>query len=613
MSLISLHGVSKLFGAEEVLKSVSFRIEPGDRVALVGPNGAGKSTIMRVIAGLDVPDGGTVARTRGSTIAYLPQDPEFDPSGTLYEAMLDIFREVIEIQERLRVLELEMAQHGSDQSLVEEYGHLQERVEHSGYDYHRRIEMVLVGLELDQSLWEQPVSHLSGGQRTRANLARTLLQDADVLLLDEPTNHLDIPAVEWLEGYLRDLKGAFLIVAHDRYLLDRVTKRTVELSFGKTSTYDVPYSRYLELRAERVERQKLEYEAQQEQIAKTEEFVRRFGAGQRSREARGRQKQLDRLERLERPREADTVSLKLSRPVRSGDIVLEARNIVAGYPDLPLVRLPDQVVIRRGEKIALAGPNGSGKTTLLRTLVGDLAPLGGTARWGAKTQIGYYSQSSSVLDDGRTIIEEIQRTKPLGEEEVRSYVGQFLFSGDDAFKMIGVLSGGERSRVALAKLILEDPNVLVLDEPTNHLDITSADALRDVLARFGGTMLFVSHDRYLIDSLVRQLWVVENGMLVRYDGTYTEYANGVARPLDLAAIQSQNGKKSEDESPDARIRRLHDAVEALSIRLANEGPTMTLGLLEELTERYSDLQKELEEAHELWLASMSRQLYASSA
>ncbi len=614
MSLITLTDASKHFGAELIFAGASFRLDRGDHVALVGVNGAGKSTLLRIIAGLEEPDSGSVGRAHALQVAYLSQEPDFEEDHTLYEALLDVFAEAIAAQERLRALEEQMAGNGaqleSAAGVMEEYGRLQAFVEHVGYDYRQRIERVLLGLGLARDHWYTPVAQLSGGQRTRASLARTLLRDADLLLLDEPTNHLDIPAVEWLEAYLRDLKSAFLIVAHDRYLLDRVTTRTLELSFHRLTAYDAPYSRYLVLRSQRMERQRLEYEAQQRHIAKTEDYVRRYGAGQRAREARGRQKRLDRLDRIEAPQEESSIALRLSQPKRSGDIVLELRHLIAGYPGKPLVQLPEETVVRRGERIAVIGPNGAGKTTLLRTLVGSLQPLEGSVRWGARTGAGYYSQTLAQLDERRNVLEEIQRVRAMSEEEGRSYLGRFLFSGDDVFKSVGVLSGGERSRVALARLILEEPNVLILDEPTNHLDIASRDALEAVLAEFAGTLLFVSHDRFLIDSLAEQVWVVKDGTLTRYGGGYTAYISGKAKSLDR--VRRSTPQSDEGESVETRVRRLEDEAETLAGRLAQLGLTASTGQLGELTDRYAELLEDLQEAQREWTTAVRKEFRASS-
>lgn len=612
MSLLTLTDLSKHFGAETILDEVSLRIERDDHIGLVGSNGAGKSTLLRIMAGLEEPDSGTVGPARGLLVAYLAQEPDFVETETLYQVMLGVFRAAIEAQERIRAIEEEMARGGGD-TLIEEYGRLQAIVEHTGYDYRSQIDRVLTGLGFPTESWESPISTMSGGQRTRANLGRTLLQDAELLLLDEPTNHLDIPAVEWLEAYLRDLKRAFVIVAHDRYLLERVTRRTAELSQRHLTTYDAPYGRYLQLRAERIERRQQEYEAQQEHIAKTEEFIRRYGAGQRYKEARGRQKRLDRLERIERPQQEAPVHLALKRPTRSGEIVLELRKLVVGYSERPLIGLPEEVTLRRGDHVALVGPNGSGKTTLLRTLVDALPPLEGTIRWGAKTSVGYYSQTLGQLDERRTVLEEIQLTRPLGEEEGRNFLGQFLFTGDDVFKPIVVLSGGEKSRVALAKLILEESNVLVLDEPTNHLDIASREALQEVLSGFSGTLLFVSHDRYLIDRLAAELWVVRDGAMKRYAGTYSQYAAGHARPLDVDGRRKTTPKGVPPRSPEARLQALESEAESLARRLAETSVTTSIGQLTELTERYAEVLGGMRDAEDEWLREIRKQLRTSSA
>lgn len=611
MPLLSLNTVSKNYGPDPVLRDVSLSLERGDHVALVGVNGAGKSTVLRILAGLEHPDAGSVSISRGLHVSYLPQEPEFNDEHTLYEAMLEAFSETISAQERLGVLDAEMAGGHASAAQIDEYGHLQTQVEHAGYDYRDRIERVLEGLDLGADHWSTPVDNLSGGQRTRANLALTLLRDADVLLLDEPTNHLDIPAVEWLEGYLRELRRAFLIVAHDRYLLDRVTRKTVELSFGRLSSFDAPYGRYLELKAERDMRQQIDYEAQQKHIAKTEDFVRRYGAGQRSKEARGRQKRLDRLERVDRPQEERAVHLRLPQPERSGDLVLQLENLVAGYPERPIVRLPREITVRRSERVAIIGPNGSGKTTLVRTLVSSLEPLEGSIRWGSRTNTGYYSQTLGQLDEGKTVLEEVQQVRPMSEEEGRGYLGRFLFTGDDVYKTVAVLSGGERSRVALARLILEAPNVLVLDEPTNHLDITSRDALQRVLSEFTGTLLFVSHDRYLIDALAQQLWVVGHGVLARYAGTYTDYASGKTRPLDRDDVCAVPAVKA--ESPEQNVRRLESEAERLAGQLADAGVSVPVTQIGQLTERYAAVLDDLREAQNQWVQVARKQLRASDS
>jgi ATP-binding cassette subfamily F protein 3 len=611
MPILTVTGVTQYFGAERILDDVSFAIERGEHVGLVGSNGAGKSTLLRVIAGTLQPDAGSVSRARGVRVAYLPQEPEFEGTTPLFDVMLDVFKEAVEAQELLHLIEADLAEGRNDPATMEEYGELQAMVERAGYDHRARIERVLTGLELPADLWDVPVSQLSGGQRTRANLGRTLLQEVDLLLLDEPTNHLDIPAVEWLQSYLAEQARAFIVVAHDRYLLDAVTQRTLELSNGKVTSYDAPYVRYLELRRERARRMQLEYDAQQAHIARTEEFIRRYGAGQRYKEARGRQKQLDRLERLERPAEESTGDLKLRGPRRTGDIVLQMRDLAVGYGTTPLFRLGHEVIVRRGEHVALIGANGTGKTTLLRTLVGEVQPVAGSFHWGAGTTLGYFAQSAQGLDEGLTVIDQIRRTAPLDEEAARSFLGRFLFTGDDAFKPISALSGGERSRVALAKLILEEPNVLLLDEPTNHLDIASREALQSVLAQFPGTILFVSHDRYLIDSLASQLWVVRDGAVRRYAGTYSAFSTGTAVALETQERAPAESSDGGGEPPGERVVHLDERAQAISRRLADTAATASIQQLNDLTEEYAAIVQQLGMTEEAWLQTIRRQLRAS--
>ena len=537
MAVITLQHISKSFGGTPVLTGVNLQFERGERVGLVGANGAGKSTVLRLIAGREKPDAGALHVARHLRIGYLPQEANFRSDRTLREAMLAVFHDLREQAARLRELEGRLGEAGSnpaawDTALLDEYTTLLGRFEErGGYTYEQRVEQVLSGLGFARDLWDQPASVLSGGQRTRARLARLLLEQPDFLLLDEPTNHLDLETTEWLETFLIGWRGGLVVVSHDRYFLDRVTKRTVEVIDGKAESYPAPYSRYLYLRAEHYRRQQKQYEAQQARIAKTEEFIRRYGAGQRSKEARGRQTRLNRLERLEAAPQRETLrGLNLGGVARSGEIVLSTVRLRAGYPGKQLLALPN-VQVQRGQRVALIGPNGCGKSTLLRTLMGELPPLGGSFAWGANVEPGYYAQSHEGLRRNRTVLEEIQEARPMGEEAARGYLGRFLFSGDDAFKKVGDLSGGERSRVALARLTLQRANMLLLDEPTNHLDIASRDALEGVLRDYSGTILFVSHDRYFIDAVATTVWAAEDGAVHVYPGAYSEYLEARAKGL----------------------------------------------------------------------------------
>jgi ATP-binding cassette subfamily F protein 3 len=565
MSIVNVVQLGKSFGAERVFANVSFQIEEHDRIGLVGPNGAGKSTLLNILAGREEPDEGSVAIARTTRVGYLTQHIDFQPQNTLREEMLTVFSQLRAWEQELAALAQAMGtpEALSDAALHEQllarYDDLQARYEHAGgYTYENRVAQVLDGLGFTREEQDAPVMQLSGGQQTRAALGKLLLQEPDLLLLDEPTNHLDLAALEWLEGYLLSWKGAMMVVAHDRYFLDRVVARTIELAFGRIEEYPGNYTKYLHLREERMERRLREYEAQQAHIAHTEEFIRRYKAGQRSREARGRQKLLDRLERVERPQDFPEMHFALRPVADSGLIVIETHKLVAGYsaaargengqkePPVALVQAGDLQLLR-GDRVGLIGPNGAGKTTLLRTLIGELPPAGGQVLQGHNVRIGYYAQTLDGLALDRTILDEIRQVSTLSEEGARSFLGRFLFSGEDVFKPIRALSGGERSRVALAKLALQGPNLLVLDEPTNHLDLQSRQFLEEVLSEFEGTLLFVSHDRYFIDSLATKVWVIEDGVLVPYLGNYSEYR--AHRQRIAASVPSDNHKTPAEAKP----------------------------------------------------------------
>ena len=552
MSILVAITLAKSYGAELIFSGVSFRIEARDRVGLVGPNGAGKTTLLNLLAGILPPDEGAVAFERGGTVGYLPQIADFHPERSLHDEMRTVFRDVQAWHDELETLGARMsdpalladADADAYAGVLERYGELQAQIEHAGgYTIEQRVRQVLDGLGFSREQQAAPAAHLSGGQQTRAALGKLLLQEPDLLLLDEPTNHLDLAALEWLEGYLTGWRGAVIVVSHDRYFLDRVTTRTIEIAHQRAEEYPGNYTRHVQLRAERLARWHKEYEAQQGYIARTEEFVRRYKAGQRSKEARGRQTLLDRMERIARPPSDQALKFKLGARVQSGATVLTVERLAIGFagsgdaatgPSAELrVRVPD-LEIRRGDRIGLIGPNGSGKTTLLRTIVGQLQPLEGRVALGHNVQVGYYAQTHEGLNPRAVILDEIRRASHLSEEGARTYLGRFLFSGDDVFKPIGALSGGERSRVALAKLTLQGANFLVLDEPTNHLDLPARQMLEEILADYDGTLIFVSHDRYFVDALATGLWVLEGGEITGHAGNYTAYRTRQQR-AELAA------------------------------------------------------------------------------
>ncbi|MBM4459788.1 MAG: ABC-F family ATP-binding cassette domain-containing protein [Chloroflexi bacterium] len=605
MSLLVGTNLGKAFGALDVFGGVDLRIEAGDRIGFVGPNGAGKTTLLRILANVEPPTTGEVARKRGLTSGYLPQDPPPAGVATLCEAMLEVFADLRSQTAELAELERQMAHAAGQQddhyeTLLATYGQAQTAFEVAGgYTYETRIRQVLGGLGFNEDMHGIPLAHLSGGERTRALLAQLLLQEPDLLLLDEPTNHLDLEAVEWLEETLVHWKGALVIVAHDRYFLDKVATRIWEMNFGWLETYRGNYSAYHLQREMQRERQRREWEAQQEQIADTEEFIRRNLAGQRTREAQGRRTRLQRFleeEAVERPQEDKHIRLGLTTQIRSGDLVLATKDLVVGY-DEPLFACPD-IEIRRGERVALIGPNGAGKTTLLKGILGQTPPLAGKIRIGASVHIGYLAQTQAGLRSDQTVLDTILDLKNLPIGQARNFLGQFLFSGDDVFRTIGTLSGGQRSRVALARLTLQGANFLLLDEPTNHLDLASQEILEDVLKRFPGTVLLVSHDRYLVQALATHIWRVDGRELRVYEGNYDEY-------LRQRAAESAPG----NDAAATEAAERSAAIERNRERMREERRQRKVA--EKLAEQTSALETQIH-ALETRLSALSTQLEAAS-
>ncbi|HIG55718.1 MAG TPA: ABC-F family ATP-binding cassette domain-containing protein, partial [Candidatus Handelsmanbacteria bacterium] len=493
MSLFKGAGVGKYFGAQDVFKNLDFSIEMADRIGLVGPNGEGKTTLLEILAGVQEATAGQLQNRRDLRIGYLPQDPPVFAGMTLWQGMLEAFADLRRLEAELQ----ELAQHLHDAEVLPRYSALQTEFERrEGYTYETRIRTVLMGLGFGEDDFQLDMAHLSGGQRTRSLLARLLLEDPEILLLDEPTNHLDLVAVEWLESFLQTFKGGLIVVSHDRYFLDTVSNRTWEMAFGVLETYRGNYSAYARQRGERYQRRLKEWQEQQEYIAKTEDFIRRHIAGQRTKEAQGRRTRLQRFmrdEAIAKPEHHEDIRVRLSPPKRSGDIVLGFSDVEIGYePERPILRMPD-MELRRGMRVAVVGPNGAGKTTLIRSILGELATLAGKIKAGTAVEMGYLSQDHDYLDKDADLVDTVRRIRPdMSIEETRTLLGSFLFKGDEVFKPIGDLSGGQRSRLALVRLAVQEVNVLVLDEPTNHLDIASQEELENVLANFEGTFLLVS-------------------------------------------------------------------------------------------------------------------------
>ena len=526
--LFRLSDVHKSYGVQDVLRGASLQINAGEHVGLVGRNGAGKSTVFRLVAGDETADRGDVVRSKSVRLGLLAQHIKFEPGSTVHESALAAFGHLQQIEHEMHELEHRMAEATDDlEKILERYSDLQHEFEREGgFEYAARAEAILQGLGFDRDTWSMETEKLSGGQQNRLGLARLLLAAPDVLLLDEPTNHLDVTAVEWLEEFLKDYPSAYVIISHDRYFLDRTCRRIIELEYGRATSYTGNYSDFLVERDERREAQQRAYDNQQQLIAKTQEFIRRNLAGQKTKQAKSRRKMLERLDRI------DAVSVdqsagdfRLQAIERTGNHVLTVTEASIGYGDNVLAS-DISFILRRGECLGIIGPNGSGKTTFLRTILKKIDPLAGEVRWGTKVQIGYYAQQLDDLDDRNEIIMELRLVAPANATagELRSFLAKFLFTGDDVYKHVRDLSGGEKGRLALAKLIYSRVNVLVLDEPTNHLDIPSREALEEALSAYEGTIITISHDRYFLDKVATQILALNGaGAAEHYDGDYTEY------------------------------------------------------------------------------------------
>src|SRR6185503_17170529 len=526
--LFRLSEVHKSYGVQDVLRGTSLQVNPGEHVGLVGRNGAGKSTIFRLVRSEETADRGDVIRARGVKLGLLDQHVHFKAGSTVHESALAAFGRLQQIEHKMHELEHRMADAGDDlDKILERYSDLQHQFEHEGgFEYAAKAEAILQGLGFERETWSMETSKLSGGQQNRLGLAKLLLAAPDVLLLDEPTNHLDVHAVEWLEEFLQTYNSAYVIVSHDRYFLDRACRRIIELEAGRATSYTGNYSAYLVEREERREAQQRAFENQQQLIAKTEEFIRRNLAGQKTKQAKSRRTMLQKLERIEGVRaDRSSGNSRMQAIERAGNYVLTVDKASIGYPG-KLLAENISFILRRGECLGIMGPNGSGKTTFLKTILGNLDPLAGDVRWGTKTKIGYYAQQLEDLDDRNEIIMELRRVAPSSATagELRGFLAKFLFTGDDVYKLVRDLSGGEKGRLALAKLIYSRVNVLVLDEPTNHLDIPSREALEEALDAYEGTIVTVSHDRYFLDRIATQILSLDgDGHAEHYDGDYTEY------------------------------------------------------------------------------------------
>ncbi len=528
--ILSCSNITKSFGTDSVLEQVSFHIEEREKAAIVGINGAGKSTLLKIIIGELAPDDGTVVVTKGKTLGYLAQHQDLDSSRTIYDELLEVKRPVIEMEERIRQLEIEMKHSAGEEleTLYQTYSRLSHEFElANGYAWKSEITGVLKGLGFEEEEFSKPVCTLSGGQKTRVSLGKLLLSRPDIILLDEPTNHLDMESIAWLENYLLNYQGTVIIVAHDRYFLDRVVTKIVELDNGKATVFQGNYSAYSEKKAMLRANILKAYLNQQQEIRHQEEVItklRSFNREKSIKRAESREKLLNKMERIEKPTEVnDAMNITLEPDIQSGNDVLTVRGLSKGFDGQQLFSGVD-FDIKRGERIAIIGNNGTGKTTILKIINGIVPADSGEIRLGSRVHIGYYDQEHHVLHNEKTLFQELSDTYPgMNNTQIRNVLAAFLFTGEDVFKLIGDLSGGEKGRVSLAKLMLSEANFLILDEPTNHLDITSKEILENALNHYTGTVLYVSHDRYFINRTATRILDLTHNTLVNYIGNYDYY------------------------------------------------------------------------------------------
>lgn len=630
MERIRMIGLGKSFGVRQVFSNVSFEIKEGDRIALVGPNGAGKSTLLKCILGIEELDEGQVVMSPVASIGYLQQDVNLGDA-SLAEEIETAWEDVHALENKLQELTTYLETHEASESDLQRLDYLQNRLEWlGGYDYEQKTKRIVYGLGFTDEDLYKPANAFSGGQKTRINLAKALVRSPDFLFLDEPTNHLDMEMLEWLEGYLSSYRGGILIVSHDRYFMDRIVTGVVELDHHKATTYRGNYSRYVAQREERLKADTIAYEKQQEYIKKTEEYIDKYRAGIKSKMARGRQSQLNRLERLEAPETSHSLDFKFPPAAMSADKVLVLDHVSIGYKkDDPIID-DVSVVVRRGESVALIGPNGAGKSTMVKAIVGELFPTEGHIDIGNRVQVGYFSQEHEELHDRWQVVDEIINHYNFTEEKARNVLGSFLFKGDDVFKLVGDLSGGERARLALLKLFLQGDNFLILDEPTNHLDVPTREIVERALQQFGGTCFIISHDRYFLDQVSTRTLVLENKGLTEYLGNYSYYKEKLKEQQDIAALTevveevAKEDVKSEAKtisiSPsdepkkktntymvekqlaevEEEIARLEATMKMYEVQLANPVVQQDLAEMENISKQLSDTESNLQKLYEKW-------------
>ena len=628
MILLSIQDIHKAFGTNEVLRGASLTLQNGERMGLVGVNGSGKSTLMKIIAGLEHEDSGTISMQKGLRLGYLAQQGEVNPEHTVLEEMESVFEPVVRMEQELRDIEVEMAEAAHDELLLKRLGSRYDSLNRAfenakGYGWKSEVQKVLAGLGFRKEQQSQKASVLSGGERTRLCLGRMLLQEPDLLLLDEPTNHLDLKSISWLEDYLASYRGAVLLVSHDRYFMDHVCDHMGELLFGRIELYEGNYTEYMAQRTERFEIRMKTWELQQKEIERQEAIIERYRSFNREksiRAAESREKRLEKMERLEKPQDEHQVHFHFSCRRRTGEDVLMITELKKEYEGRVLF---DHVNmhLRSGDRVALIGDNGVGKTTLFRCIVSQEKPDNGLIRFGSGVDIGYYDQHQAGLHDEKTVLDEVwDDFRRLDQTEVRGALGMFLFSGDDVLMPVSTLSGGEKGRVALTKLMLHQDNLLLLDEPTNHLDMDSREVLEQALETFPGTILAISHDRYFINRFATRVAVLEEGGVREYLGNYDDYFEKINRAQEpdgsgpqITRTQMDREKKRsrEEQRKLNELKALQEKAEKDVMQAEKDAAEMEEQLqdpsiwqdpqkAQELSKAYQAKKAEIEHLYEVW-------------
>ena len=619
MPLVSTSAVAVIYGADEVFSGINLEIPERARIGIVGPNGSGKTSLLKLLVEELEPNAGTVHWTRGVRVGYVPQTQLAATSGSLNDEVMTAFDPLHRLEQEIeaQALKLEQADAGARDETERRYAALVEEYERlGGYSYESSMERMVVGLGLSKETLDAQSSHASGGERTRAALAKALLSNPDLLVLDEPTNHLDLNGLTWLEHYLTHFPGAFVVVSHDRYFLDRTVTQVWEVDHGELKTFPGNYTKYRTLKAEQTLRQQREYARQQEYIAKEEAFIQRYHAGQRAREARGRATRLQRLERVRAPETDRAIGLSGVTATRTGHVVLSTKDLKVGYVlaagTTELLTVPD-LKLERGSRTGIIGANGTGKTTLLKTLQGLTPALGGTATIGHNVKVGYYIQGLDDLPEEENVLDAFLQVKGMSPEEARSYLARFLFQGEDVFRRVGDCSGGERSRLALARLLVTQPNLLILDEPTTHLDIASREAFEQVLLEYDGTLLFVSHDRQLVSLLAQALWLVDQQEVTPFADTFEAWMQSgeetVSRVPRPARTKPPRPVRVAKENPRASIKddllvKIIDDLERRLVEiegsLQDASASQDVAAISSLGEEYDQTRSQLDQKLKEW-------------